>query len=142
MGKNTLTYKQSQNRERKAREIVAEGGVYTDGREGRYYVASQNGAGAYTVDAYAGTCECPDHEYRGAYCKHLRAAEIVEARDAAIADRDPFEPDWEALAREEPISGYADSRDAAGLYNPTSRGLSEAAWEYGDYAYDSRIDRL
>ncbi len=140
MGKNTLTYKQSQEREAKARAIVAGRGICTDGREGRYYVASQNGAGTYTVDVYAGICTCPDHEYRGSCCKHLRAAEIYEAQ--GTDDVDPMAPDYSALANEsEAMTAYADSLDAAGMYNP-AHGLSEAAWEYADYAYDSRIDRL
>jgi hypothetical protein len=27
-----------------------------------------------------GSCECPHHQHRGAWCKHLRAAEIVRNR--------------------------------------------------------------
>lgn len=46
------------------------------GREGVYAVVSQSGS-EYTVDADAGTCDCPDHEYRGVRCKHLRRVEFA-----------------------------------------------------------------
>ena len=36
-----------------------------------YTVVGQNG-GTYTVDGRRGRCTCPDHEHRGARCKHLR----------------------------------------------------------------------
>lgn len=41
------------------------------GADGLYLVVSQSG-GEYLVDARGGACECPDHEHRGARCKHLR----------------------------------------------------------------------
>lgn len=46
------------------------------GREGVYAVVSQSGS-QYTVDAGAGTCTCPDHEYRGVRCKHLRRVDFA-----------------------------------------------------------------
>lgn len=82
---NTLTYREFLDRERKAREIVAAGGVHRDGRNGRYYVESQSGNGTYTVDVYARTCDCPDHQHRGAYCKHIQAAELHEVRGSTEA---------------------------------------------------------
>jgi hypothetical protein len=41
------------------------------GADDLYMVVSQSGD-EYLVDARAGRCECPDHEYRGVRCKHLR----------------------------------------------------------------------
>jgi len=46
------------------------------GREGVYAVVSQSGS-QYHVDVDAGTCDCPDHEYRGVRCKHLRRVEFA-----------------------------------------------------------------
>jgi hypothetical protein len=39
----------------------------------RWLVPSQssNAGGGYVVDADAQTCSCPDHEERGAKCKHI-----------------------------------------------------------------------
>ncbi len=39
-------------------------------------------SGSYLVDVGAGRCACPDHQFRGARCKHLRrvAIEINEGR--------------------------------------------------------------
>lgn len=34
--------------------------------------------GKYTVDLDAGTCTCPDHQQRGAKCKHLFAVELSQ----------------------------------------------------------------
>ncbi len=48
--------------------------------EGVYRVPSTTGRGYYRADLAAGTCECPDHEHRGALCLHLVAATVVEAR--------------------------------------------------------------
>ncbi|MEF8830090.1 MAG: SWIM zinc finger family protein [Halobacteriales archaeon] len=44
--------------------VVALGG-------GIYAVDSESGA-TYTVDLPGGRCTCPDHRYRGGWCKHLR----------------------------------------------------------------------
>ena len=37
-----------------------------------YTVVGQNENGEYRVDAREGRCTCPDHEYRGVECKHIR----------------------------------------------------------------------
>lgn len=44
----------------------------------------------YTVDLPAGTCTCPDHEYRNARCKHLRrvAIEVTAGRVPAPGQRE------------------------------------------------------
>lgn len=105
MGTHTETYRQFQDRERKAREIVATGGVHRSGRAGRYEVESQNGGGRYEVNVFAGTCTCADHEYRGAYCKHLRAAETVHAQSTEPEAPAPRE---ERIVLE--VRGYARGR--------------------------------
>ena len=44
-----------------------------------YTVVGQNG-GTYTVDGREGRCTCPDFEYRGATCKHIRRQEFATGR--------------------------------------------------------------
>lgn len=46
-----------------------------DGTE-MFTVVGQNG-GTYTIDARRGRCTCPDHEHRGARCKHLRRVALA-----------------------------------------------------------------
>jgi hypothetical protein len=41
------------------------------GADDMFLVVSESGSG-YMVDTRVGACECPDHEYRDAHCKHLR----------------------------------------------------------------------
>lgn len=41
------------------------------GDDDLFLVVSQSGR-EYLVDVRAGTCTCPDHQERGAHCKHLR----------------------------------------------------------------------
>jgi hypothetical protein len=47
-------------------------------RDGRYAVETEGGT--YVVDLEAHTCTCPDHQLRGARCKHRRrvALEVTE----------------------------------------------------------------
>jgi len=45
-----------------------------------YRVPSCSGGGFYRVDLGAGTCECPDHQYRVETCKHIVAATIYAAK--------------------------------------------------------------
>ncbi|WP_233738215.1 SWIM zinc finger family protein [Halocatena pleomorpha] len=49
--------------------------------DGRYVVVGQSDS-AYEVDLQSGWCTCPDHQYRGERCKHLRrvALEITGGR--------------------------------------------------------------
>jgi hypothetical protein len=42
---------------------------------GRYEVTGESGA-TYEVDLAAGRCACPDHQFRGVRCKHLRRTEM------------------------------------------------------------------
>lgn len=143
--KNTYrgTYRDFLDREKRARQIVAGGGVHPTEWEAVYLVDSQNGSGQYRVNVYNGTCTCPDRQYRGAYCKHQHAAEIVAAREI---DRDPMAPDYEALAEDAPATAWGDSREAAGMPSgrPITTGYTyrrhltrEEACEYADYKLDS-----
>ncbi len=47
---------------------------------GVYRVPSTTGRGYYRADLATGTCECADHEHRGAFCLHLVAATVAEAK--------------------------------------------------------------
>jgi hypothetical protein len=50
-------------------------------RDGRYAVETDGEGETYVVDLDATTCTCPDHEVRGARCKHLRRVALeVTAR--------------------------------------------------------------
>ncbi|MFB6127137.1 MAG: SWIM zinc finger family protein [Halolamina sp.] len=51
-------------------------------RDGRYAVDTDGGS--YVVDLREGRCRCPDYDYRGTRCKHLRrvAIEVTEGRVA------------------------------------------------------------
>lgn len=41
----------------------------------RAVVKSQNSDNQYSVDLRTSECECPDFQFRGVKCKHIRAAE-------------------------------------------------------------------
>jgi predicted nucleic acid-binding Zn finger protein len=65
----------------KAAALVASNAVALDADAG---TATVRGArGAYTVDLRAATCTCPDFRFRGATCKHLRAARLAASQAAA-----------------------------------------------------------
>jgi hypothetical protein len=55
---------------------------------GRYEVETASG-NAYEVDLDAGRCACPDHQFRGVRCKHLRrvAMEVTAGRVPAPGKR-------------------------------------------------------
>lgn len=52
---------------------------FADASPSEYLIVSESGS-EYHVDVLVGTCDCPDHEHRGAHCKHLRAAEFASGR--------------------------------------------------------------
>jgi len=64
------------------------------GADDLFLVVSESGS-EYLVDARDQRCTCPDHEYRGVRCKHLRRVAIargdrpVSAAELAAADVDP-----------------------------------------------------
>ena len=51
-----------------------------------YKVPGHTGATYYVVSLSRGTCECGNSRQQGAYCEHLLAAEIVNAKSATCAD--------------------------------------------------------
>jgi len=55
---------------------------------GRYEVTGESGA-TYEVDLEAGRCACPDHQFRGVRCKHLRrtAMEVTAGTVPAPGER-------------------------------------------------------
>jgi hypothetical protein len=55
---------------------------------GRYEVATESG-NAYEVDLERGRCACPDHQFRGVRCKHLRrvAMEVTAGTVPAPGER-------------------------------------------------------
>ncbi|QCC57330.1 hypothetical protein [Natrinema thermotolerans] len=75
------------------------------GLDGQYLVVSESGS-EYLVDARLETCECPDHEFRGRECKHLKRVAyatgkrlvppIVEPEDIAgeLGEHCSGEPRW------------------------------------------------
>lgn len=55
---------------------------------GRYEVTGESGA-TYELDLEAGRCACPDHQFRGVRCKHLRrtAMEVTAGTVPAPGER-------------------------------------------------------
>ena len=45
-------------------------------RSGALWLVEGDEEAVYHVDAEEGTCDCPDHAYRGERCKHIRAVEL------------------------------------------------------------------
>ncbi|MGB9964460.1 SWIM zinc finger family protein [Halobacterium sp. CBA1126] len=72
MAPTTTRREQPDERSRRARReelrVTARG-------DGTYDVHSPSG-NVYAVDLDAGECACPDHQFRGARCKHLRRVAI------------------------------------------------------------------
>lgn len=61
------------------------------GAEDLFLVVSQSGS-EYLVDAREGRCTCPDHEYRGVRCKHLRRVAYATGETPLPADVDDVDP--------------------------------------------------
>ena len=68
-------------RDRRSRRARMERMAVTPLGGGVYEVESQSG-NTYSVDLPGGRCTCPDHNFRGVRCKHLRrvAMEVTERR--------------------------------------------------------------
>lgn len=73
----------------------------------RWLVPSQTDrSGGYLVDVDAGTCSCPDHEERGAKCKHILAVAYLR-QEITLTDgtkivteaRVTYSQDWPAYTR-------------------------------------------
>lgn len=71
-------------RNRKALNLSTRNAVRPIDRQARTYrVQSETDpARAYAVDLTEMTCTCPDHEYRGIVCKHMKAAQLFEQKHA------------------------------------------------------------
>ena len=61
-----------------AAAIIQQGWVVENDRPGIYLVSS-NGQVWYEVDANERHCQCADHLHRLVVCKHLQAADVVQA---------------------------------------------------------------
>jgi hypothetical protein len=63
------------------------------GADACYLVWSETGK-SYFVDAREQVCQCPDHEYREAECKHIRRVNFATGREPmpAYLDADAVDP--------------------------------------------------
>jgi hypothetical protein len=59
--------------------VLEDGDVRARSAENLYTVHSESGS-TYLVDAELPACECPDHEYRGRVCKHIRRVMFATGR--------------------------------------------------------------
>lgn len=66
--------------ERDARALAERMGVLPDDGDDLYTVVGCNQNGEYRVDVRERRCTCPDHEYRGVRCKHLRRVLFATGR--------------------------------------------------------------
>ena len=57
---------------------------------------------------------CPVCKGSGENEKWVKLSELLDMLEKEAA-RDPMQPDYQALARQQPISQYQDSREAAGI---------------------------
>ncbi len=79
---------------------------------------------AYLPDreAVSATGEPYMHHSPCAFCQGFGTQKVwIELEDlidmlVVVANRDPMEPDWRELARQQPISQTQESREAAGLW--------------------------
>ncbi|GGN11690.1 SWIM zinc finger family protein [Halarchaeum nitratireducens] len=101
--------------------VVALGGA-------RYDVVVRGGT-AYTVDLDVGTCDCPDHTYRGRRCKHLRrvAIDVTAGRVPAPGERDAAcadcgAPCFVAAAAPDPVYCEDCTLDPGDLVRDRERG--------------------
>lgn len=65
--------------------VLDDGDARSRGARGLYTVTSESGS-QYLVDTGLPACECPDFQYRGRICKHIRRVMFATGR------RDV--PDW------------------------------------------------
>lgn len=59
--------------------VLDDGDGRARGAPGLYTVTSQSGS-QYLVDTGLPACECPDFEYRGRVCKHIRRVHFATGR--------------------------------------------------------------
>lgn len=65
------------------------------GEGGDVYSVTTESGSEYAVDAREGRCTCPDHQHRGARCKHLRRVAFATGAEPvpAVVDRGAVDPD-------------------------------------------------
>jgi len=114
----------------KAEEILAAGLVSPSGRAGAYTVRSQNGGRTYHVDLTAGTCDCADHQYRGAYCKHLQAGELYAHNAEDPGSRIVLEVEGYARGRQFLDKKLTRVRIGAGTYRAARSEDFDAALDW------------
>lgn len=59
--------------------VLEDGDVRARGAPGLYTVATESGS-QYLVDTGLPACECPDFQYRGRNCKHIRRVMFATGR--------------------------------------------------------------
>jgi hypothetical protein len=92
--------KKMEPRKLRGAAIAKAGGLRQRG-DHLWFVPSQSHSGSWVVDYTEGepTCTCPDYEKRSAFCKHIFAVEISEARISMPSDTPPkktYTQDWPA----------------------------------------------
>ena len=68
-------------------------------------------ATSYAGEKYMQYEPCPQCQGSGKHAKWVSFQEFADLLDRALS----FEPDYEELARQKPISQYQDSRECAGI---------------------------
>ena len=65
------------------------------GEGGDVYSVTTESGSEYAVDAREGRCTCPDHQHRGARCKHLRRVAFATGAEPipAVVDPGAVDPD-------------------------------------------------
>ena len=66
---------------------------------------------SYTGESYMRYEPCPECNGVGRQTKWVSLQEFADLLERAVS----FEPDWQELAQQNPVSQYQDSRDAAGI---------------------------
>lgn len=82
--------------------VLDDGDDRARGAPGLYTVTAQSGS-QYLVDTGLPACECPDFEYRGRTCKHIRRVMFATGRRAVPEWIDDYEVDPQLGAHVEDI---------------------------------------
>jgi len=89
----SVTTDDSIDLEKRTRRALTECMTVLPGVDGAYTVIGENGGGEYTVDVHAGSCSCPDAEYRDATCKHQRRVAFATGAEPIPAAADALDID-------------------------------------------------
>lgn len=122
---------------------------------GLYTVYSGRSRSEYLVDMIEQSCECPDHEYNNAFCKHLRRVRIMLEETPLPAPRSEVTDYWPwfdrqraemadladtfdgALATTDPVDGFG---IGIGHKRRSMRALSDALDALLSATTDTRLD--